>query len=224
MGIVAPNCVAASRYANADEKHRVPLEIIFRGKGLQVSEAELEHYKRLPNIRIRWQKKAWADEVVMLEYLKDLRADTADQAEILLGMDNHGSQRTFLCAALMEYLSIVPAYTPANCTDCTSPVDYNIGFTLKQKINEKYEAAYSLNRERWNKPAKSGGLSTREKRMLMATWASEAQHELATGHKRAITSAFVKTGFLLAKDGSENHLIDLGGKESKGKAKVPYDF
>jgi hypothetical protein len=118
----------------------VPCELIFRRKdSVGLSGAEMAHYANLPNIRVRFQGKAWADEGVMLDYFHDFRRDTADLGEVMLGMDNHGSQQTNLCRTLMEYLYIVPVYTPANCTDVVSPCDHHVGRDLQVKLVEQYE-------------------------------------------------------------------------------------
>ena len=65
--------------------------------------------------------------------------------EVLLGRDNHGSQRTPACETFMELFRIVAAFTPANCTDCYSPVDHHVGKLLKELINKMYEAEYDKN-------------------------------------------------------------------------------
>ena len=49
------------------------------------------------------------------------------------------------------------------------------------------------------------------RRMLMARWMSDAWTELTTNYSGLIESAFVRTGFKLAKDGSEDSLIELQG-------------
>ena len=190
------------------------LELIFRGQGKRLSKEELDFYSSLPNVNVRFQKNAWADEPIIIDYLTAFREKTAHLGEILLGMDNHGSQVTFLSRAVMEYFGIVPAFTPANCTDCVSPVDHHVGQTLKLKISSKFEEAYEADFDHWNKEAKYGGLTDSERRMLVAGWAAEAWSELCSEHKTLLKSAFVETGFLVAKDGSENHLIKLwkGGK------------
>ena len=96
----------------------VKLEIIFRGKGLRLSEEEKAAYAALPNITVRWHDKAWANESIILDYLVDFREATMHLGEVLLGMDNHGPQRTPACETfIMELFRIVAAFTPANCTD-----------------------------------------------------------------------------------------------------------
>ena len=118
----------------------VPIELIFRRKdSVGLSDAEMAHYASLPNVRVRFQSKAWADEGVVLDYLNDFRKDTKHLGEVMLGMDNHGSQQTPLCRAFMEYLRIVPVYTPANCTDVVSPCDHHVGRDLQVKLVEQYQ-------------------------------------------------------------------------------------
>ena len=48
-----------------------------------------------------------------------------------------------------------------------------------------------------------------KKRMLVAQWASEAWAEFTTENHTCILHSFIKTGFLIAKDGSENGKIEL---------------
>ena len=123
----------------------VPCELIFRRKDSDgLSDAELAHYAALPGIRVRFQDKAWADEGVILDYLCDFRRDTQDVGEVMLGMDNHGSQQTPLCRALMEYLHMVPVYTPPNCTDVVSPCDHHVGRHLQVKLVEQYEVQTTI--------------------------------------------------------------------------------
>ena len=196
----------------------VPLEIIFRGKGC-VKPAELAYYESLPGIKVRFQKKAWADGEVMMDWMADFREATIEQGEVLLGMDNHGAQRTLECESFMALMDIVPAYTPANCTDCVSPVDCNVGITLKRMINKRFEAEFAANYKAWCLPARSGGLSRSDRRHLIAKWASDSWTEFCSDKQALIRSAFVNTGFLVAKDGSENRLIKLW-KHGRGL----YDF
>jgi hypothetical protein len=55
-------------------------------------------------------------------------------------------------------------------------------------------------------------LSVSERRMLIAHWVSVTWESLiANGAESLIRQSFVETGFLVAKDGSENHLIKMAG-------------
>lgn len=195
--------------AKADQQ-AMKLEIIFRGIGDRLKSCERQLYDSLePIITVRFQKKAWADEDYMLEWFERFREQTLDLGEVLLGMDGHGSQKTPMCMAFMQAMGIIPAFTPADCTDCVSPVDSHVGQTLKLKIAKRYDAAYAANTAEWERPKKKGGLNDWKKRMLVAQWTAEAWQELCGQNQRLIRSAFVRTGFLIAKDGSENGLIEL---------------
>ena len=204
----------------------VALEVIFKGTGTRLTAEEKALYESLP-ITIRFQKKAWADEMYMIEWFERFREQTLDLGEVLLGMDGHGSQKTPLCMAFMQAMDIVPAFTPANCTDCVSPVDSHVGQTLKRKIAKRFDATYADNQSEWDRPAGEGGLTDTKRRMLVAQWASESWQEMCAGHHKLIRSAFVRTGFLIAKDGSENGLIELWpvrkvrGQERQWSSKGP---
>ena len=193
---------------------QLKLELIFRGTGTRISVAERRHYRSLDNISVRWQPKAWCDEKIMMAYFADFREATLGLGEVLLGMDNHGAQKTPLCREFMKTMGIQCAFTPADCTDVVSPVDHHVGQTLKLKIAKRYDQSCEENADIWEEHWRDGGLSASKKRRLVATWAAEAWRELHLDNRDLIRSAFVKTGFLIAKDGSENHLIGFqdGGK------------
>jgi hypothetical protein len=71
------------------------------------------------------------------------------------------------------------------------------------------QAYYDENQTEWDEI----GISKSQKRMLIATWTSVAWAELCAAElaDSLIRTAFVDTGFLLAKDGSENGLVKLQG-------------
>jgi hypothetical protein len=62
--------------------------------------------------------------------------------------------------------------------------------------------------------------SAMARRMLMAQWLSDAWTDLTVNHPQLIESAFVKTGFKIAKDGSEDHKIEIQGWASH----TPYSY
>ena len=84
------------------------LELIFRNPkdGEHIGDDELSYYEAFPDLKVRWQKKAWADTQIMLDWLIDFRASNLDKGEIALLMDNHGSQRVDEFCTLAELLHI----------------------------------------------------------------------------------------------------------------------
>jgi hypothetical protein len=189
------------------DRQVVKLELYFRGKGTGLKQAELDELSKFDNLIIRFQPNAWASEKIIIDSLIAFRTATLDLGEVLLGMDGHTSQITPFCRAMMDHLGIRYAITTPNCTDIISPVDRHVGAALKAKIFARYNEALKANKNMWSLPAAQGGLSDPRKRMLLATWSSEAWREMCNENHHLIRQSFVETGFLLAKDGSENHLV-----------------
>jgi hypothetical protein len=173
-------------------------------RGKRVSAVERAHYATLNNLTVRWQHAAWADERIMVQYLLDFRAQTvaAGQGEVLLGMDKHGSQCTPLCKTMMELLHIKPLYTPSQCTDHTSPVDHHVAMTLKKLVAKRFDAAFEAIAD-WE----DSDLSLSNKRMLVATWVSESWSQMCAENHELFEQAFLRTGFHVPMDGSEDDKI-----------------
>ena len=209
--------------ADASRQYVKPT-IIFRGSRGKTSrlpkKKEKELYETLTNIRVAFQPNAWADEQFCEEHIlrvaEDVRA-AGITGEIAIGMDNHSSQRTPNMLNLYSKLGFVPIFTPPECTDCTSPVDHHVGRFIQMHMKASYTAEVSVNPEIWiaapndQESEDSNSISAESRRMLLARWLSDAWTEVCTNHQHLIKQAFIATGFLIAKDGSEDHLINLQG-------------
>ena len=198
--------------------------IIFRGSRGPKSKlpwaSERAIYDTLTNVRVAFQPNAWADEIFCSEEILHVAADlqTAGiEGEVLIGMDNHVCQRTPAMFNMYNTLGMVPVFTSANCTDCISPVDQHIGRFIQTHMGRSYRTSVEADQTVWiadndnddiEDPACSAAM---ERRMLMAQWLSTAWTDLTSNHSHMIESAFIKTGFKIAKDGSEDHLIDIQG-------------
>ena len=144
----------------------------------------------------------------MLAWLDQFNEDTAAIGqELLLGMDNHGAKQTQAFRAKLQLSNKVAAYTPPDCTDHLSPCDHHVGERLKKMMSVFYKAELDTNRQAW---CCDDPLAAEDRRMKMATWLTGAWSVLRT-ETAFIRSAFVSTGFLIAKNGSENHLIKVPG-------------
>jgi len=146
----------------------------------------------------------------MLRWEEQFRLDTASlgQEEKLLGMDNHGAQQTLKFRAALASSNTIPAYTPPECTDCVAPPDHHVGARVKELIGVFYRAELEDFRQKWMED----GLSSPECRMKMVTWAAGAW-QIVKAEADFLRSAFLSTGFLVAKDGSEMSLIKIKGAE-----------
>ena len=198
--------------------------IIFRGSRGPKSKlpwvVEKALYVNLNTIRVAFQPNAWADELFCADEILKVAADLESagiDGEVLVGMDNHSAQRTPGMLELYTSLGMVPVFTAANCTDCISPVDHHIGYFIQSHMGRSYRASVEAEQDIWIAGSGSDEIedptcsAAMERRMLMAQWLSDAWADLCTNHSKMIETAFVKTGFKLAKDGSEDDKIELQG-------------
>jgi hypothetical protein len=208
-------CTLCANAATQD----VVIELIFDNDtgGEGIGAEEKAFYDQFPDVKVRWQPKAWADESIMIDYIRDLRAQTIDKGEIALVLDNHGSQQTTRMRNMMKMLDIEYILTPPNCTDCVSPVDRNVGVWIKERVykmqNEELDQPQNRN---WPMAAGKGGLTKSEKRMHTVRWIAKAWNDFKVTERHNCNAAFVDTGILIAVDGTEDHLIKLWPKADTG--------
>jgi hypothetical protein len=201
----------------AKGKQIVKPELFFFGQGIQIQPEETAFYDALDTIKIRWQKNAWADERICVEYFDDFREQTMPLGEVLLGMDNLRAQTTATCRSILQLLDVVYALTPADCTDAVSPVDHHVGRWFEVRLAWKWQSYIDGVTEGGESDSEAeidtlNHLTDPKRRMLIATWISELWTEFTSGKwDNLIFKSFVETGFCVAKDGSENHLIKLDG-------------
>ena len=108
---------------------------------------------------------------------------------------------------VLNDLHVYQVLKPATCADvaCTAPTDHNVGPGIKARMTVLYEEWVGW--ERAGEPK----VSASERRLLLARWVSVASLQANT--ESLIRQSFMETGFLLARDDSENHLIKMGGVE-----------
>ena len=207
--------------------------IIFRGaRGDRLPKKEEKAlYDRFPGIRVAYQKNARADErfcnwaTMFFNVAADLAA-AGVESEVAIGMDNHSCQRTPGMLQLYKDLGLFAFYTPADCTDCVSPVDHHIGSHIQAFMGKKYRAELETNPNIWIASGEdqeiddANSKSAMHRRMLMVTWLWEAWEDLCKNHKHKLQQSFFNTGFLLAMDGSEDSETRLQGWSSTS----PYTF
>ena len=149
-------------------------------------------YETLMHIRVAFQAKAWADEKFCYFDALNVAADIRDAGiteEVCIGMDNHGAQRTPQMIELYEQLGLMPLFTPANCTDCTSPVDHHVGNWIQRHMRASYIKEVEKNPHIWMasdadvdiEDSKSN--SAMQRRILMAKWLQDAWLDLIMNNR-----------------------------------------
>lgn len=192
------------------EQHIKPM-LIFRGAGM-VSRKELDFYESLTGIRCVCQSAAWADRRIMMNWLDGFNEDLGGsnspgyRPEVMLGMDQHGSQCVDEFVKGMLDYNIYGVYTPVNCTDVAAPIDHHVGARIKNTIKGLYIRDFDAHLDQWTHT-----LTASDRRMHIAKWVAEAWDQIKDDAP-FFKAVFQSTGFCNAKDGSENHLIKVGSE------------
>ena len=105
---------------------------------------------------------------------------------------------------------ILAVYIPARTTDVLAPVDHHAGARLKRDVSQLYKAELEENDQAWTNPPSHGGLQDWQKRVKLVLWIATAW-QIMRQDPAFIKSTFVSCGWLIAQDGSENHLIKVPG-------------
>jgi hypothetical protein len=185
--------------------------IVLRGKGLRLTNEELEYYEGLADrIRVMWQNNAWTDgATIHLWLLEEFFPGTLHlDGDVCLAGDNHSSQRVAYVMEAMEAVATHGEFTPPECTDVVSPVDHHVGRYMQRFMHDCYEQFMEVE-GRWLD--EEDNMPVKERRMLIVGWALQAWESLCADHTDLLEAAFVSTGFKMAKDGSEVGLVRLEG-------------
>ncbi len=108
--------------------------------------------------------------------------------------------------ALVRILYLLCSLTYQTCVRALfiGPSDHHIGQHLKSMVSTFYKNDFELNRNIWC----TDSLSASERRQKVAEWAAGAWAILRAEADR-IRQCFIATGFLIARDGSEDALIQI---------------
>ena len=190
--------------------------LIFRGTGKRLPREEMEFYiEYCDEVGVLWQANAWADGVVMIEWLDSfVKSTSALGGDVLLGMDNHGAQKTKQFRKKMLEYGIQPVYTPPYCTDCVSPCDHHLGAWIKEQMGVLFQDEILNNYDHWV----GGGANFAGCRRKLIFWFLQVWKKFVVQKAHTIRQAFISTGFLIAMNGMQNHFIKLQGYKGK------YDF
>ena len=194
----------------------VPVTLTFRGLGASISYEELMMMvENDATVNVLFQPYAWADSFVMLEWLKKCFVPSLRKAGItgpvMLGMDRHGAQISPVFRAACSEHDIYQVYTPEGTTDITAPVDRHVGCHIKRGMQREWKKELEKNYTLWTAgDATIVGKAASYRRMLMIAWCSDAWADTRT-KTLLLLHAFLRTGFLSKKDGSDKHELEVRG-------------
>ena len=185
--------------------------LIFRGKGM-IGKVELASYEKLaPNVQVFSQKNAWADRIMMVEWVdKVWRPFTESGAdEYLLLADNLDAHNCDAFRAAVQKTNTLLWFGPPGATHLWQPVDANEGALLKQLYDQVQDEWLDVeeNMTRWE-----GKVSVSDRRMLILEWTEKAwQLFCGANHNHSRHRAWERTGGLMTADGSGDDLIKPEG-------------
>lgn len=190
----------------ADGEQVMDLFIIFRNpNNFKPTQEEIDALNACPNIKWAFQKNAWADSQYSLAWLKYfvkcLKAHGIDGKHLLL-LDDWSPHKTAKFREFCLENGILPWMIPAGCTDVCQPVDLGMGGVLKSVMAAFYKIQLEVDIDEWRNYKDTGALAARNRRIMMARWASKAWGLIREMYLKSINKAFRRGGALVHRDRS----------------------
>ena len=129
-------------YAKRPVEKQPKVALVFRGKGLRISDAEKAAYH--PRTRIVFQPKAWVDRPTLAEITKGFLKDEEDaygtkEPGLWLGDNLDCQTRPEFRAQMAEGNFLVKNYPPGTSDKGPAPVDNGMGKAWKDDLEEEEE-------------------------------------------------------------------------------------
>ena len=191
----------------ADGEARVPPLLIFRGKGLRISQVEKTKYDR--RVRVQFQENAWCDEAQMLNWVNHIwkRPFSPDvEKPKLLIADVHKAQKTEKVLHALEACKTTVVLVPPGCTSLVQPLDVVVNANFKQIVDRLQTEHMQQNLEQYV----NNSLSASQRRILITGWVGAAWAEVCL-KKDMIKRGFEKCGISVPIDGSRDEDISIHG-------------
>ena len=119
-------------------------------------------------------------------------------------LDCHQSNRTKKYAK-SKWCKARLGFTPANCTDVVSVTD-QLTHIWKVELQKEYEEWADENFEEWS----TNKTTASQRRILFAKWVSAAWKRMQS-RSELINKMFVKCGYTLRLDGSDDDKVKIDG-------------
>ena len=189
------------------------LSVIFRGKGLRISQEEKEAWH--PDVQVFFQTNAWMDHKVNMEWTEKVLFKFIEEENLkkfVLFCDNlEAHQNDEFKESVSKNLGLVWFGLP-NGTDLWQPVDAGYAQVLKQLIGIEQRDWLDCddNADRWF--CHENPFSAKERRVLITWWVGKAWEKLNTDkYDKLRLSCWQKTGCLITANGQDDSLIKPEG-------------
>ena len=150
-----------------------PQVIIFRGKGLRLSEREKNSWDK--RIVVMFQPKAWVDRPTykhIVESRNDFFEKRSNDEYRLIIKDNLDAQTLPATVNMSDKNNVKDWFCPEGQTDGTQAVDDGLGNFVKNKMDDAFEDWLDAdeNADKWA----NGSFAAWEKRVLLTKWYANA--------------------------------------------------
>ena len=205
-------CSLHLTFAYRPKKKQFRPAVVFRGKGLRISAAEVEAYDK--RVVVLWQPKAWVDSRVLSEITQALGEDQAKsyglEEEMLWLGDNLHCQTTSEYRTEMRNFcnGLVKNYPPNTSDKGMAPVDNGLGFMVKHEIGVEQEKWLENedNMIKWE----NNKMTASEKRVLLVKWIAMAC-DTCLSKEEMLYKYLAKAGAFMSVDGSGDEKIRPDG-------------
>ena len=208
---VAARCTNGS--PNLPRHGQARLLVIFRGTGKRISPEEREAWH--PDVWVRFQKKAWADEALCEDYALIEMAEITAAArlagrESVAIFDNLHGQTTETHLRNLARNRCKRHLLPSNTTDELQLVDAGVGHALKTEMAHLHDDWLSKdgNLELWTTAT---NFPAWRKRVLVTWLAAQAWENVC--RRFDFEAAATRLGMRMTIDGSGDELIQMQGVE-----------
>ena len=208
---VAARCANGS--PNLPRHGQARLLVIFRGAGKRISPEEREAWN--PDVWVRFQKKAWADEALCEDYALIEMAEITAAArlagrESVAIFDNLHGQTTETHLRNLARNRCKRHLLPSNTTDELQLVDAGVGHALKTEMAHLHDDWLSKdgNLELWTTAT---NFPAWRKRVLVTWLAAQAWENVC--RRFDFEAAATRLGMRMTIDGSGDELIQMQGVE-----------
>ena len=185
----------------ADGEPRIKPLLIFRGKGLRISQAERKEHDR--RVVVKFQENAWCDERLMEYWVSDMwRRPLAPKAQNpkLLIADVHKAQKTpGIMNKLKRECKTEVMLVPPGCTSLIQPLDVSFNGEFKNVIDKLQTEHMHGHLEQYV----NNSLSASARRILITKWVGAAWEQVSQ-KKEMVQRAFKKCGISVPINGSED--------------------
>ena len=186
--------------AVTSEGEVLPTTCIFKGK------RQPKNLTVPNNTQFRLQEKGWMDEVLMLDWIKNVLRPFTDRNPSLLVMDSYRAHLTDKVKKELRKANCDLAIIPGGCTSVLQPLDVSINRPYKAWMRREFTAYLDTEVQRVEDAEDDGERIQTASKEEVLRWVSACSNTLSQ-RQELIKKSFIVTGITPALNGTDDHWI-----------------